>query len=172
MISQKMEGAINAQVNAELYSSYLYLSMTAYFQSTNLAGFAGWMRVQAQEELVHAMKLYDYVNERGGRVVLEQINAPPREWESPQDVFDATYKHEQKVTGLINNLVDISVQENDNAANIFLKWFVIEQVEEEASAREVLDRLKLMADSPGGMLMLDKELGQRTFTPPSSDAPQ
>ena len=167
MINQKMGRELNAQINAELYSSYLYLSMSAYFHSTNLDGFAGWMRVQAQEELVHAMKLYDYVIERGGIVSLRQIDAPPSEWKSPMEVFEATLKHEQKVTGLINDLVDISEQEKDQAAGVFLQWFVSEQVEEEESVWEVLDRLRSIKDTPDGMFMLDGEMGQRVFTPPS-----
>jgi ferritin len=137
MVKKKIEAALNKQLNAELYSSYLYLSMSAYFQSINLPGFANWMRVQTQEELVHAMKFYDFINERGGRVMLQKIDSPPTKWASPLNVFESAYKHEQKVTGLINDLVNLAVGEKDHATNIFLQWFVTEQVEEEASADEV-----------------------------------
>jgi ferritin len=170
MVNKKIEGALNQQVNAELYSSYLYLSMSAYFQSINLPGFANWMRVQAQEELVHAMKFYDFINERGARVMLQQVKAPPAAWSSPLDVFENTYKHEQKVTGLINDLVNLAVGERDHATNIFLQWFVTEQVEEEASADEVVQKLKLVGDDSGGLFMLDGEMGQRVFTPPAASA--
>ena len=168
MIGKKMQEALNEQINAELYSAYLYLSMEAFFQSINLPGFANWMRVQTQEELMHAMKMYDYVNGRGGRVTLKSIAAPPAEWESPLAVFEAVYKHEQKVTGLINNLVNLAIEQKDHAANMFLQWFVNEQVEEEKSADEIVQKIKLMADAPGAMYMLDNEMGQRVFTPPAT----
>ena len=168
MLNEKIQASLNKQLNAELYSSYLYLSMSAYFQSINLPGFATWMRVQAQEELVHGMKFYDFINERGGRVTLQPVEGPPTEWSSPLDVFENTYKHEQKVTGLINDLVNLAVGERDHATNIFLQWFVTEQVEEEASADEVVQRLKLMGDDGGGLFMLDREMGQRVFTPPAA----
>jgi ferritin len=170
MVNKKIEGALNQQLNAELYSSYLYLSMSAYFQSIKLPGFANWMRVQAQEELVHAMKFYDFINERGGRVMLQQVKAPPAEWSSPLDVFENAYKHEQKVTGLINDLVNLAIGEKDHATNIFLQWFVTEQVEEEASADEVVQKLKLVGKDSGGLFMLDGEMGQRVFTPPAASA--
>ncbi len=167
MLNKKIEEALNAQLNAELYSSYLYLSMAAYFQSINLNGFANWMRVQAQEELVHGMKFYDFIHERGGRVILKEIEKPPSEWDSPLSAFEHTYQHEQKVTNLINNLVNLALEEKDHATNIFLQWFVTEQVEEEASAQEVVQKIKLVNKSPGGLFMIDRELGQRTFTLPA-----
>jgi len=170
MVNREIEGALNQQLNAELYSSYLYLSMSAYFQTINLLGFANWMRIQAQEELVHAMKFYDFINERNGRVILQQVEAPPTEWSSPLDVFEGAYKHEQKVTGLINDLVNLAVGERDHATNIFLQWFVTEQVEEEASADEVVQKLKLVGDDSSGLFMLDGEMGQRVFTPPAASA--
>lgn len=170
MIDEKMREALNKQLNAELYSSYLYLSMSAYFQSVNLSGFANWMRVQAQEELAHAMKFYDYVNERGGRVVLPAVDEPPSEWDSPLAVFEHVYEHEQKVTGLINKLVDLAVKARDHATNNFLQWFVSEQVEEEASADEVVQKLKLVGDDPSGLFMIDRELGQRVFVAPAATA--
>lgn len=172
MISKKMQEALNAQVNAELYSAYLYLSMEAYFQSQNLPGFASWMRVQTQEELTHAMKIYDFLNERGGRVILKSITEPQAEWQSPLAAFEAAYKHEQKVTGLINDLVNLALDEKDHAINSFLQWFVNEQVEEESSADEVVQKLKMVDKAPGAMFMIDQELGQRVFTPPTTQGEQ
>lgn len=169
MISKKMEEALNGQVNAELYSAYLYLSMESYFKSLNLNGFATWMRVQTQEEVAHAMKIYEFLNERGGRAILKAIDGPQTEWDSPLAVFEAVYVHEQKVTGLINDLVDLAIKEKDHATNTFLQWFVNEQVEEESSADEVVQQLKMMENAPGGMFMLDRELGQRIFTPPAAE---
>jgi ferritin len=168
MLDKKVEKAFNGQLNAELYSSYLYLSMSAYFQSLSLSGFANWMRVQGQEELVHAMKFYDFINERGGRVTLKAIEAPPTEWDSPLAAFEEAYRHEQKVTGLINDLVELALKERDHASHIFLQWFVTEQVEEEDSANAVIQKIKLMGDAQGGLFMLDRELGQRIFTPPAA----
>ena len=168
MISKKMVDALNEQVNAELYSAYLYLSMESYFKSENLNGFANWMRVQTQEEVAHATKIYDFINERGGRVTLKAIEGPQTEWDSALAVFKAAYEHEQKVTGLINNLVDLAIKEKDHATNSFLQWFVNEQVEEESSADEIVQQLKMMENAPGGMFMLDRELGQRVFTPPAT----
>jgi ferritin len=167
MIKKKVQEALNEQINAELYSSYLYLSMAAKFENMSLEGFAHWMTIQAQEELSHAMKLYDYVNERGGRVYLKGIEEPPREWKSTLDVFEAVYNHEQKVTSLINKLVDLSIKEKDHATTNFLQWFVKEQVEEEASADSILQKVKLVG-SGDGIFLLDKELGQRppVFTLP------
>ena len=167
MISKKMQDALNEQINAELYSSYLYLSMSAWFTSKSLNGFAGWMKIQVQEENFHAMKMYDYLNERGGKVSLKAIDGPPTEWASSLAVFQAVYEHECKVSGLVNELLNLAIAEKDHAANIFLQWFVNEQVEEEATADEIVQKLKLMADAPGGLYMLDKELGQRVFTPPA-----
>jgi len=169
MLAKKMEKALNDQINAELYSAYLYLSMAAYFENENLPGFASWMRVQTQEEVMHAMKIYDYVNGQGGRVTLKSIDEPPAKWESPLDAFQATYKHEQVVTGRINDLVTQAVAEKDHATNAFLQWFVTEQVEEEKSADEIVQKLKKIADAPGAMYMLDNEMGQRVFTPPTAE---
>lgn len=167
MLKEKMEKKLNNQVNAELYSSYLYLSMSAYFSDINLNGCAHWMRLQAREELSHALKIYDYINERGGRPVLTGIDAPPRSWDSPTDVFENVLSHEQKVTGLINDLVDLAIELKDHATNNFLQWFVSEQVEEEASADEVLQKVKLAGNQGSGLFMLDQELGRRVFTPDS-----
>jgi len=170
MLSKKMEQALNAQVNAEMYSAYLYLSMESYFKSLNLNGFANWMRAQTQEEMMHAMKIYDFINERGGRVLLKTIEGPQTKWDSPLAVFEAVFKHEQKVTAMINDLVDLAIAEKDHATNSFLQWFVNEQVEEEASADEKVQQMKMMENAPGGMFMLDRELGQRVFTPPAQNS--
>jgi len=161
VIDGRMQEALNKHINAELYSSYLYLSMSAYFQSVNLAGFAHWMRVQAREELSHALKFYDHVLERGGTVALQPVEAPPPRWDSPLAVFEEAYRHEQKVTGLINQLVDDAVQTRDHATNNFLQWFVSEQVEEEASAEAIVQKLRLVGNAPGGLFVLDHELGGR-----------
>ncbi len=162
MISKKLETAINEQINAELYSAYLYLSMSAYFKSVNLNGFANWMRMQEQEEQIHAMKFFDYLSERGGRIILKEIKSPRSDWKNPLDVFENVYSHEQKVTGLINDLVDMAIEENDHATSNFLQWYVEEQVEEESSADEIVENLKLLDDSRNGLFMFDRELGKRT----------
>jgi ferritin len=166
MLSKLMENALNDQLNAELYSAYLYLSMEAYFQLKSLPGFANWMRCQTQEEIVHAMKFYSFINDRNSRVELKEIAKPPIEWDSPLKVFDASYEHEQKVTRLINNLVDLSIKEKDHATNNFLQWFVGEQVEEESSVSAVIDRLKFIGTSGEGLIQIDKELALRVFIPP------
>lgn len=167
MLTDKLEKALNKQLNAELYSSYLYLSMSAYFRARNLAGFANWMRVQAQEELIHVMKFYDYIGERGGRVTLEAVEGPPNEWTSPLAAFEHVHKHEQMVTGLINDLVNLAIEKRDHATNNFLQWFVTEQVEEESSADAVVQKLKLIGEDGGGLFLIDQELGTRVFTPPA-----
>jgi ferritin len=169
MLSKKMEKAINQQINAEMYSSYLYLSMATYFESISLGGFSNWMRQQAQEELFHGMKMFDFVCERGGRVTLKTIDQPPAKWASPLDVMKNVLSHEQKVTGLINDLVDLALDERDHATNIFLQWFVSEQVEEEDTAGGLVDKLKLIGKDANGLFMLDTELGQRNFTLPTKE---
>jgi len=156
-----MLDSLNNQLNAELYSSYLYLSMAAYFESKDLQGFGHWMRVQAQEELFHGMKFYDYIKDRGGKVNLKAIEGPPTNWDSPSAPFEHALNHEKKVTGLINDLVNLAIEEKDHATNNFLQWFVKEQVEEEASADEVVQKLKLTGGKGNGLFMLDQELSQR-----------
>ncbi len=156
-----IETAFNEQLNAELFSSYLYLSMAAYFESQNIKGMANWMRMQVQEENMHAMKFFDFINERGGRVTLAKIKEPKTEWNSPLDVFEDTCEHESKVTSLINDLVDLAVKEKDHAANAFLQWFITEQVEEEATVQEIRDKLRLVKDNAVALFMIDQELGQR-----------
>jgi ferritin len=169
MLKENIQNALNQQVNAEMYSAYLYLAMSSYFESVNLKGFANWMQVQAQEEMVHAMKFYTYIFERGGRVTLSAIEAPPKQWESPLAVFESTLQHEKKVTGMINGLVDLATSEKDHATCNFLQWFVAEQVEEEASADGMVQKIKLVGDAHGALFMLDKEFGQRVFTPPTTE---
>lgn len=170
MLSEKMQEALNRQLNAEWYSSYLYASMGAYFESLNLKGFAHWMALQAKEEWVHGEMFYAQINERRGRVTLKAIDAPPTEWKSPLAVFEEVLAHEQKVTGLIDKLVDQAIGESDHATNNFLQWFVSEQVEEEAAADEILQKLKLIGDSPQALLMLDQELAARAFNLPAAAA--
>ncbi len=163
MFSDNIQNAINRQINAELYSSYLYVAMGMYFESVDMSGAAKWMNSQAQEELVHADKFMKYVNERGGRVILDAIGKPPVEWKSVLDTFEAALDHERKVSSMINDLVTLARTENDHMTDNFLQWYVAEQVEEEASAGEVVRKLKLIGDSGGGRFMIDNELGQRVF---------
>jgi ferritin len=169
MLSEKVSKALNKQINAELYSAYLYLSMSAYFKSINLGGFANWMRVQAMEEMTHAMKIYDFVHERGARVTLKQVEEPPSEWSSPLAAFEDTHKHEQKVTGMINDLTNLAKSEKDHVTEVFLQWFVTEQVEEEASADEIVQKLKLVGEAGGGVFMIDREIAGRSFKPQTGE---
>lgn len=161
MISQKLQDAFNRQINAELNSSYLYLSMAAYFESQNFQGFAHWLRLQAAEENGHALKIFDYINLRGGRVKLTQIDTPKAEWKSSLDAFEDVYAHEVKITGLINDLMGLVAVEKDGAGHDFLEWFCREQVEEEANAQLIVAQLKLIGDSGPALFMLDRQLGQR-----------
>ena len=166
-MKKKMERALNKQVNAELYSSYLYLAMESYFQSISLNGFAKWMRGQVQEEMFHGMKIYDYVHERGGRAQFEAIDKPQTQWESPLAAFEHILAHEQAVTGLIDNLIDVALDTRDHAAKAFLDWFITEQVEEEATVGEIVDRLRLIGNDSSGLFFLDAELAKREFTLPA-----
>jgi len=168
MIDAKMQDALNGQINAELYSAYLYLSMSAFYESQDLRGFANWMRVQFQEELAHAMKIYDHVNARDGRVTLQAVKEPPSDWDSPQAPFEAAYQHEQKVSGMFDKLADLAIQLRDHATHNFLEWFVAEQVEEEAAVKEIVQKLKLVDNSGEGLFLIDRELAQRVFTPPAA----
>jgi len=163
---EKIQDAFNDQLNAELYSGYLYLAMAGYFLDRNLNGFATWLKMQAMEELYHAMKFYNFIDERRGRVELKPVAGPPNEWKSPLAAFADALKHEQYISERINNLVRLTQQEGDYAAQPFLQWFVDEQVEEEANADNVVQQLKLAGDSGAALLMLDREMGRRTFTPP------
>jgi ferritin len=161
VLKDKIQKALNTQMNFELSSSYLYLAMAAYFESENLSGFAHWMKVQSGEEYGHAMKIYSYINQRNGKVNLNKIEAPKSEWKGAAEVFTETLKHEQSVTKAIDELVDLSVTEKDHATNAFLQWFVTEQVEEEATAMSILDKIKLVGDNKNGLFLLDRELGMR-----------
>ncbi len=167
MISEKLQTAINNQINKELFSEYYYLSMASYFSSVGLDGFENFFLIQVEEERFHAMKMYRFLNERGARVILSQIDTPKTEFKSPLEVFQLAHEHEQYVTKLINELMDIAIAENDHAARSFLTWFVDEQVEEEASMETIVNKLKLIGDEGNGLLMMDKELAGRTFTPPA-----
>ncbi|MBF0120533.1 MAG: ferritin [Desulfobacterales bacterium] len=163
MLNEKVCEELNNQLNAELYSSYLYLSMSAFFKFINLGGFSSWIYVHAQEELLHAMKYYDFIKQRGGRVVLKEIKAPPKDWESPTLAFENVLEHELSVTKMINELVSITIKERDAASNVFIQWFVTEQAEEESKAKDVLGKLKLIGNAQGGLFMLDRELSLRKF---------
>jgi len=165
VISTNMQDALNEQLNFELYSSYVYFSMAAYLESIDLPGAANWMMIQTQEEMVHVEKFYRYINERGGRVLLKELKGPSTEWDSPVAVFQEALEHEQAVTARVNKLVDLSLKESDHATNSFLQWFVDEQVEEEASAKAVVQQMKRVGDGQG-LFFLDRELGSRVFTPP------
>lgn len=169
MITDKMTAAINGQINAEIYSAYLYYSMSAYFESISMAGFAHWMEMQAKEEMYHSSKLVGYLHERGGRVILEAIDKPQTEWQSPLNVVEDVLAHEQKVTGLINDLMDIAQAEHDHASGIYLQWFVLEQVEEEANVGAILGKMKMIDKDSSGLFALDQEMGQRVFTLPTKN---
>jgi len=163
MLSEKMVEALNKQINKEMYSAYLYMSMSAYSTYIGLKGFANWFMVQYQEEMTHAMKIYDYVNDQGAQVKLMAIDQPSTEFESPMVMFEKTLEHEKFVTKCINDLVDLAIKEKDHATQIFLQWFVTEQIEEEANDNEIISKLKLAGKEGNGLFMLDKELRQRVF---------
>ncbi|GAB1452879.1 ferritin [Draconibacterium sp.] len=172
MLKEKMLNALNAQINAEQYSSLLYLSMSAYLNDKGLPGFANWMYIQYQEELTHANKIYKYIVERGSRVTLKAIDQMPIDFDGVIDIFEKTQTHERLVTSLINDLVDIAVEERDHATQSFLQWFVDEQVEEEANVQEILDTLKLIDGQGNGIFMLDREMRQRVFVDSTLPAAQ
>ena len=167
MISKKLQDAINYQINRELFSEYYYLSMASYFNSIGLSGFENFFLVQVEEERFHAMKMYKFLNERGGRVMLQAIEAPQTTFNSPLEVFELAYAHEKLVSKLINDLMDLAIKENDHAAKNHLNWFVEEQVEEEDSMDTIVNKLKLIDGEGYGLLMLDKELALASFTPPA-----
>jgi ferritin len=162
MIGDRMLAAVNAQINEEMFSSYLYLSMSAWFESVDLPGFASWMRVQAREETGHAMKFLGHLVERGGRVSLEAIAKPAGGWAGPLEAFRAVCEHERHITSRIDGLVDLARECGDHASEVFLAWFVSEQVEEEAHADSVLRRLERAGDAPGALLVLDREMAARS----------
>jgi len=161
MYSKRVMELMNEQIKHELYSAYLYLSMSAYFEGESLPGFAHWMRVQAAEEQEHAMKFYDFIYERGGRVLLQAIDQPPAEFESLREVFKQTLEHEKKVTGLIEAIYAAAVEDKDYASQTFLNWFIDEQVEEEKNATDLLETLRMVGDKGSALIMFDRELGHR-----------
>lgn len=167
MLSKKVEEALNEQLSREMYSAYLYMSMSAYSTNRGLKGFANWFMVQYHEEMLHAMKLYEYINLQGGRVVLKALAGPPSEFESPLDMFRRTLEHEQFITRSINNLMETAISEKDHATQIFLQWYVTEQVEEESSDNEIIAQLNIIRDDPQGLMMLDRELAARMTTVPT-----
>jgi ferritin len=162
MFSPVVQDKMNQQIMHEMYSAYMYLSMSAHCESANLPGFASWLRMQAEEEMEHAMKFYDFIHERNGKVVLFAIDQPPSEFGTPLEIFEQVYAHEQKVTGLINSIYELSVKENDYPSQIFLHWFIEEQVEEESNSSQILETLKMIGDSANGLFMLDHQLGKRS----------
>ncbi len=161
MFTKELERAFNEQMKWEIYSAYLYLSMAAYFEVKGLDGFAKWFKAQTAEELMHASKFYNFIIERGSKIILEEIPKPPSEFKSPIDVFEFALNHEKEVTKRINTLVELSKKENDHASQIFLQWFVSEQIEEEFSFGSIVEKLKMTEGSLQGILFLDKELSQR-----------
>jgi len=167
MLSKRMQDALNKQINAELYSGYLYLSMSAYYQSIGLPGFANWFFVQNQEEQAHAQIIYNHVIDRGGRVILAQIEAPQTDWANAAAPFEHAVEHEKRVTAMINDLVALAQEEKDFASNAMLQWFVTEQVEEEKNPTDILQQIRMIGDAPGGLFMLDRQLSTRVFTPPA-----
>lgn len=162
-MNNKIQKSINNQINAEMYSAYLYLAMGTYFDASSLTGFANWMKVQAQEEMSHAMKFYNFVYERGGKVELGAIEKPSADFKSPLDVMKEVLAHEKIVTGLIHNLYELATKEKDYAFQSFLKWFIDEQVEEEGNASDLIEKLQLAGEKGPGLFMMDKELAARTF---------
>ena len=165
MFSEKMNDALNKQVNEEFFSAYLYLSMSSWFDSIGLKGFANWMMVQFKEEMEHAMKFYSYIQSRGGDIKLYAIKEPPSKWDSPLHAFKETLKHEQHITQCINELVDLAEELKDRPSLNFLQWFIDEQVEEEENDRDIIQRLELIGESKNGIFMIDRELAQRVYTP-------
>jgi ferritin len=162
MLNQKVQDAMNQQIKHEMYSAYMYLSMSAQCESANLPGFARWLRHQAEEEMEHAMKFYDFIHERNGKVSLYAIDQPPSQFGTPREIFEQVYAHEQKVTGLINEIYKAAIDENDYPSQVFLHWFINEQVEEENNSSQVLETLKMIGESTNGLFMLDHQLGKRS----------
>ncbi|RPJ07505.1 MAG: ferritin [Spirochaetaceae bacterium] len=160
-MNEDVKKALNKQINMEMFSSYLYLSMSADFLDKNLSGFAQWMKIQADEETEHAMKIFHYLGERGARIELEAIDAPKKSWNSPLEAFSEAYAHEQKVTASIGKIVDLAREKKDHATDNFLQWFVKEQVEEEANADANVKKIGMVKENAGALYMLDRELGSR-----------
>lgn len=170
MLTDRMHKALNEQIQAEFFSAYLYLSMSAYFQDKGLEGMANWMHVQFQEEQFHALKFFNYVLERGGRVELAALQKPEGEWASPLAAFEGALAHERMISSRINNLADLAVAEKDHATHNMLQWFISEQVEEEASVDNIVSQLRLVGNQGSGLFMIDREMKQRVFTPPAAEA--
>lgn len=169
MINSKIAAALNDQLNLEYYSAYSYLAMSAYFLTQNLNGFAHWMRVQAQEELAHGMKIYDFLDDREAEIRFRALDAPKQNWDSPLDVFEDSLAHEQKVSQSIYNIADLALSERDHATHTFLQWFIEEQVEEEAAVKELIDTLKLVGAEGNGLFLLDRDLAQRDLADEDAD---
>lgn len=169
-MNPKVVKILNDQINFELYSAYIYMSMSAYFKLQNLPGFAHWMEIQTKEELSHSLKIYNYLIERGGEASFEAIKKPPQKWDSPMAVFKHAYDHEQIVTSRIEKIVDLSLKEKDHTTNVQMQWFLNEQIEEEANALNIYQQLKMANNAPQVLLMLDRELAQRVFVDPNAPA--
>lgn len=169
MLSEKMREALSEQLNKEMYSAYLYLSMSSYLDSEGLKGFSNWYFIQYREEMDHAMRIYDYIQEQGLRVKLKAIEEPPSDFGTPLEVVEKTLEHEKFVTSLINNLTDLAIEEKDHATRIFLQWFVSEQTEEESSVSDILDKLKLAGEKGNGLFMIDRELMARVYIAPEQE---
>ena len=168
MISPTIQNAINDQIKHEFFSSYLYLSMSAYFETLSLPGFASWMRMQSQEEHAHAMKFFDFLNDRNGTVELQALDQPAGEFQSPLDVFDQALDHERQVTALIHRLYELALKENDYATQTLLQWFITEQVEEEKTVREIVAKLRMVSHDAASVLDVDRELGSRPAAGPGA----
>ncbi len=169
MVSKEVQDAVNGQIKNEFYAAYLYLGMVTYFESKSLSGFGHWMRLQAREEVLHAMRLVDFLIDRGGRVELGAIEAPDLEFDSPAEVMKTALAHEEKVTASINDLYALAVKHNDYPAQVLMQWFVAEQVEEEKNAGEIVDQLELAAGSASALLVIDGRLADRI--PEAEEAP-
>jgi len=170
LISQKMQDSLNDQIQAEFYSAYLYLAMAAYMESMDLDGFANWMRIQAEEELTHAMKFYGYVNEAGARVILQAVETPPKDWNSPLAAFEAALSHEKHMTQRIYAIANLCTEEKDHATSNLLQWFISEQVEEESNVDSIIKKLKLVGDQGAGVFMIDRDLATRVFVDETAEA--
>lgn len=171
-MNTNVEKALNGQINYELYSSYMYLSMSNYLKSINLNGFAHWMEIQSQEEAAHAIKIINFLQDREGKVIYEGIAKPRNSWENVLDIFEDTHKHEKGVTNRFNDLIDLAITEKDHAANSHLQWFITEQIEEEKTVLEILKQLRICHKSPEALFMMDRELATRVFVPPAAPAAQ
>jgi ferritin len=161
MISVSMQNAINEQIKNEMFSAYLYLSMAAHFEAENLPGFANWMKVQSKEEVEHAMKFFEYVYDRGGRVTLKAIDQPQTTFEAPLDIFKQVLEHERKVTAMIHKLYELALKENDYPSQVMLQWFIKEQVEEEKNGETIIEQLKMVGDSSAALMMADRQFAAR-----------